>query len=48
VPFDEEVILSRGLVLLDEAAASGKPWFVGIGTHRPHWQVQMYFLKKYS
>ena len=36
-PFDEEVILSRGLALLDQAKASGKPWFIGIGTHRPHW-----------
>jgi iduronate 2-sulfatase len=36
-PFDEEVILARGIQLLDQAHASGQPWWVGIGTHRPHW-----------
>ena len=33
---DEDLALHEGLARLDEAAASGKPWWVGIGVHRPH------------
>ena len=33
---DEDLALAEGLKRLDVAHASGKPWFVGIGVHRPH------------
>lgn len=38
---DEDLILTEGLKRMDLAAASGKPWFVGIGTHRPHWASRL-------
>eukprot|EP01013_Petalomonas_cantuscygni_P016724 TRINITY_DN3376_c0_g2_i1.p1 TRINITY_DN3376_c0_g2~~TRINITY_DN3376_c0_g2_i1.p1 ORF type:complete len:562 (+),score=84.73 TRINITY_DN3376_c0_g2_i1:237-1922(+) len=34
---DEEVIVAEGLKRLHLASASGRPWFVGVGVHRPHW-----------
>ena len=33
---DEDLALAEGLKRLDAAHASGKPWWVGIGVHRPH------------
>ena len=36
-PFsDEDLVLHEGLARMREAHASGKPWWVGIGVHRPH------------
>ena len=38
VPFtDEDLVLKEGLARMLLANASGKPWWVGIGVHRPHW-----------
>eukprot|EP01065_Artemidia_motanka_P032589 TRINITY_DN39569_c0_g1_i1.p1 TRINITY_DN39569_c0_g1~~TRINITY_DN39569_c0_g1_i1.p1 ORF type:complete len:505 (+),score=154.33 TRINITY_DN39569_c0_g1_i1:54-1568(+) len=34
---DEELALSEGLKRMELAVASGKPWWVSIGVHRPHW-----------
>ena len=37
VPYtDEDLALAEGLKRLELAVASGKPWFVSIGVHRPH------------
>ena len=33
---DDDVVLYEGLKRLDLAHASGKPWWVSIGVHRPH------------
>lgn len=33
---DEDLALSEGLHRMDLANASGKPWWVSIGVHRPH------------
>ena len=33
---DEDLVLEEGLKRLERAHASGKPWWVGIGVHRPH------------
>eukprot|EP00947_MAST-08B_sp_MAST-8B-sp1_P003694 g3694.t1 len=38
---DEDLVLLEGLKRLDAAHASGKPWFVGIGVHRPHWASRL-------
>ena len=42
---DDDVILSEGLKRLDLAHASGKPWWVSIGVHRPHtsWRMPVGF-----
>merc|ERR1712050_733065 len=38
IPYaDEDLVLAEGLKRLELAQASGKPWFVGVGNHRPHW-----------
>jgi arylsulfatase A-like enzyme len=38
VPFtDEELVLKEGMARMLLANASGRPWWVGIGVHRPHW-----------
>ena len=38
VPFtDEDLVLAEGMARMQLANASGKPWWVGIGVHRPHW-----------
>ena len=38
VPFtDEDLVLAEGLARVRAGQASGKPWWVGIGVHRPHW-----------
>eukprot|EP00038_Savillea_parva_P000752 m.98441 g.98441 ORF g.98441 m.98441 type:complete len:681 (-) comp10258_c0_seq1:18-2060(-) len=37
VPYtDEDLALFEGLLRMDLAQASGKPWWVSIGVHRPH------------
>lgn len=42
VPFtDEDLVLGEGLSRMQTAHASGKPWFVGIGVHRPHWPSRL-------
>jgi len=33
---DEEMVVEEGLRRMDLAVASGKPWWVSIGVHRPH------------
>eukprot|EP00931_Biecheleriopsis_adriatica_P081843 TRINITY_DN55181_c0_g1_i1.p1 TRINITY_DN55181_c0_g1~~TRINITY_DN55181_c0_g1_i1.p1 ORF type:complete len:529 (-),score=66.45 TRINITY_DN55181_c0_g1_i1:11-1597(-) len=41
IPYsDEDLALAEGLKRLDLAKSSGKPWFVGFGLHRPHWQYR--------
>lgn len=41
-PFtDEEIILAEGLDRLQLAHESGRPWWVGIGLHRPHWPSRL-------
>eukprot|EP00755_Sulcionema_specki_P014821 Sspe_Gene.57722::Locus_31672_Transcript_1_1_Confidence_1.000_Length_1561::g.57722::m.57722/K01136/IDS; iduronate 2-sulfatase len=37
----DEYILEEGLKRLELAAASGKPWWVSIGVHRPHTQYRV-------
>lgn len=34
---DEDLVLHEGLLRIRAANASGRPWFVGVGVHRPHW-----------
>ena len=38
---DEDLVLHEGLLRLRAANASGQPWFVGIGVHRPHWPSRL-------
>jgi len=38
---DEELALAAGLDRLDRGVKSGKPWFVGLGLHRPHWPYRV-------
>jgi len=38
---DEDLALAEGLKRLEAAHASGKPWWVGIGVHRPHWSSRL-------
>ncbi len=38
---DEDLALYAGLQRLQAAAASGSPWWVGIGIHRPHWPSRL-------
>ena len=38
---DEDLVLKEGLARMQEAQASGKPWWVGIGVHRPHWPSRL-------
>ena len=38
---DEDLVLEEGLARMRLAAASGKPWWVGIGVHRPHWPSRL-------
>ena len=38
---DEDLVLREGLARLREGHASGKPWWVGIGVHRPHWPSRL-------
>ena len=38
---DEDLVLREGLARMREAHASGKPWWVGIGVHRPHWPSRL-------
>ena len=33
---DEDLVLFEGLKRIDLAVASGKPWWVSFGVHRPH------------
>ena len=42
IPYtDEDLVLAEGLARMRTAHASGKPWLVGIGTHRPHWRSRL-------
>ena len=42
VPYtDEDLALGEGLKRLDHALASGKPWYVAIGVHRPHVETRL-------
>ena len=37
IPYtDEDLAIQEGLARLRYAANASAPWFVGIGTHRPH------------
>lgn len=38
---DEDLVLEEGLRRIELAHASGKPWWVGIGVHRPHWAYRV-------
>eukprot|EP01062_Namystynia_karyoxenos_P073788 TRINITY_DN70617_c0_g1_i1.p1 TRINITY_DN70617_c0_g1~~TRINITY_DN70617_c0_g1_i1.p1 ORF type:complete len:542 (+),score=138.58 TRINITY_DN70617_c0_g1_i1:75-1628(+) len=38
---DEDLVLEAGLMRMELAVKSGKPWFVAIGTHRPHWPSRL-------
>ena len=38
---DEEAALHEGLKRMRLANASGQPWWVGIGIHRPHWPSRL-------
>ena len=38
---DEDLALAEGLKRMDLAHASGKPWWVSIGVHRPHWPYRL-------
>ena len=38
---DEDLVLAEGLARVRAAAASGSPWFVGVGVHRPHWPSRL-------
>ena len=38
---DEDLALGEGLKRLDHALASGKPWYVAIGVHRPHVETRL-------
>ena len=38
---DEELALKEGLRRMQAGAASGQPWWVGIGIHRPHWPSRL-------
>ena len=42
VPYsDEDLVLAEGLKRMRLANASGAPWYVGIGVHRPHWPSRL-------
>jgi len=42
IPYtDEDLALAEGLHRMELAAASGKPWWIGIGIHRPHWASRL-------
>ena len=42
IPYsDEDLVLAEGLARMQRAHDSGKPWFVGIGVHRPHWPSRL-------
>ena len=42
IPFtDEDLVLHEGLARMRVAQASGKPWWVGVGVHRPHWPSRL-------
>ena len=42
VPYtDEHLALAEGLKRMELAQASGKPWWVSIGVHRPHWSFRV-------
>lgn len=38
---DEDLVLKEGLARMRAANASGQPWWVGIGVHRPHWPSRL-------
>lgn len=38
---DEDLVLEAGLARMRAAHASGQPWWVGIGVHRPHWPSRL-------
>ena len=38
---DEDLVLREGLARLRYAANASAPWFVGFGTHRPHWRSRL-------
>ena len=38
---DEDIVLKEGLARMRLANASGRPWWVGIGVHRPHWPSRL-------
>ncbi len=41
-PFtDEDMALTEGLRRMHIANASGQPWWIGIGIHRPHWPSRL-------
>ena len=41
-PFtDEDLALKEGLARMRAAHESGKPWWIGIGIHRPHWPSRL-------
>ena len=42
VPYsDEDLVLAEGLARMRLAHASGSPWYLGIGVHRPHWPSRL-------
>ena len=42
IPFtDEDLIVTEGLSRMKLAQASGKPWFVALGMHRPHYPSRL-------
>lgn len=38
---DEDLVLFEGMKRMRAGNASGKPWWVGIGVHRPHWPSRL-------
>jgi iduronate 2-sulfatase len=38
---DEDLVLKEGLSRMRAANASGQPWWIGIGVHRPHWPSRL-------
>ena len=38
---DEDIVLKEGLARLQLANASGQPWWIGVGIHRPHWPSRL-------
>jgi uncharacterized sulfatase len=46
----EYALATRGIELMQAGAASGKPWLVGVGFHKPHlaWQVPRVYWDRYD
>lgn len=38
---DEDLVVEEGLARLRLAHASGQPWWLGVGVHRPHWPSRL-------